>query len=981
MNAPTCCLVLLAFASTAAAQTPYPAPQPSALGGLQYRESVYPADADHDPAVPAPDTVLGFAVGQRTATPEQIVDYARIVAQASDRVRMVEYARSYEGRPLIYLVISSPANLARSAEIQQGMAALADPRGLDAARRAELIERLPGVGWLAYSIHGNESSGADASLAVIHHLAADRSEATRRLLDELVVIVDPSMNPDGRGRFVKGLAESRGTHPNVDDQSVLHTGYWPFGRGNHYLFDLNRDWIFGRHPETRGCIPEITRWRPLLVVEIHEMGSQDTFLFSPGRDPYNTNIPAYLHDWGKSFADDQARAFDRYGYPYYSGEWNEEWYPGYTSSWASLKGANGVLYEQARIAEDGVQRPTHLLSYQQSVHHQLISSFANLETLRRERRRMLEIFTADRAEVASARGPYANRSFVILPTANGGRLEDLLDLVRLQGFEAHRVVRGLRVGSATDQLGRELRNFELPAGSIVLRNRQPEARLLAAIFEFDPKISDTALAKEREQVLKGGGTTVYDTTAWNISMMFGLEAVTVPQHLDAGLERLDLEARRPAASIATETPQAIALAVSGADDRAVAFAARLMERGLYVRANTEPSRLDGHELPIGSVALTRDDNRQRADWQAQAHEVATQLGIALHPVTHGRAPGDLADLGGQEWRLLARPNIALMSRGMTNMLDVGAVWYLLDHRLGIRHTHLDETRVAAFDLRRYNVIYLPERWGRAELPPALVTALGDWVRAGGTLVAAGNAARALMAGEQPLVATRPIEKVIGEDIAPFQDAIHREWLAQLPPPSSEVTWGRTAAPGARYPWSGTAEPAGAAPGKPAEPAARQETARNEGRKRADAWQSLFMPSGALVAVRADTRHWLAAGTGPVLPVLFSNSPVLMAAPPVESPFRIGVYSPAEGGAGVLNWAPLPAKHELRVRMAGLLWPEARERIASSAWATREAVGRGQVILFAHAPAFRAAQLGAMRVLENALVLGPGIGASQPVLLP
>jgi hypothetical protein len=428
-----------------------------------------------------------------------------------------------------------------------------------------------------------------------------------------------------------------------------------------------------------------------------------------------------------------------------------------------------------------------------------------------------------------------------------------------------------------------------------------------------------------------------------------------------------------------DAPQAIALAVSGADDRALAFAGRIMERGLFVRANAEPSRLDGHELPIGSVVLTRDDNRNRADWQAQAREVAAQLGMALHTVSHGRAPGVLADLGGNQWRLLAKPNVALMSRGMTNMLDVGAVWYLLDHRLGIRHTHLDETRVAGFDLRRYNVIYLPERRGSSELPPALVAALKDWVRAGGTLIAVGNSARALMAGEQPLAATRPVEVAIGEDIAPYQDAIYREWLAQLPVPAGDVTWGRTAAPGATYPWNGSVAPAKAAPAK-SEPV-KDEPAKPEERKRADAWQSLFMPSGALVGARVDTKHWLAAGTGPVLPVLYSDSPVLMAAPPVESPFRIGVYSPAEGDGAVLNWAPLPAKHELRVRMAGLLWPEARERIASSAWVTREAIGRGQVILFAHAPAFRAAQLGAMRVLENALVLGPGLGASQPVSLP
>jgi hypothetical protein len=399
----------------------------------------------------------------------------------------------------------------------------------------------------------------------------------------------------------------------------------------------------------------------------------------------------------------------------------------------------------------------------------------------------------------------------------------------------------------------------------------------------------------------------------------------------------------------------------------------MMERGFQVRANGEASRLDGHDLPVGSIAVTLDDNRDREDWQAAAREVAGELGISLRAIGHGRAPGVLADLGGRHWQLLARPQIAMLSRGSTNMLDFGATWYLLDHRLGIRHSHLDESRIGAYDLRRYNVIVLPERWGPgggggagagAALPPGLAASLAEWVRAGGTLVAVGNSARALMSGDPPLVATRPIEAVIGEDLAPYQDALYREWLAAQPLPAGDAIWGVSAAPGAKYPWQGSPE-----------------LAKAEERKRADAWQGMLMPSGALVGTRVDTRHWLAAGTGPVLPVLFSNSPVLMATPPVEAPIRIGAYSAGDGESAVLNWAPVPAGQELRVRMSGLLWPEARERIASSAWVTRESVGRGQVILFAHAPAFRAAQLGAIRVLENALVLGPGMGASQAVVLP
>ncbi|MDZ7791622.1 MAG: M14 family metallopeptidase [Xanthomonadales bacterium] len=953
--------LLLTPMALAQTTTPYPEPAPSPLVGLEYPQSLFPETADHDPDVPLPETVLGFEVGEQVATSGQIVEYARLMAEASDRVELVEYGETFEGRPLVYLAISTPENLARRDEIQSGMAALADPRDSDAGERERLVEELPAVAWLGYSIHGNESSGSDASLAVLYHLAADRSEATSSLLSDLVVIIDPNMNPDGRMRFVNGVHQARGAQPNVDDQSLVHTGYWPYGRGNHYLFDLNRDWMYARQPETRGRIPHVVDWKPMLFVDIHEMGSQDTFLFSPPRKPYNPHLPPYRMEMAQRFADEQAQAFDAFGYPYYSGEWNENWFPGYSDAWATLRGAQGILYEQARIADDGVQRDTHLLSYRQSVHHQVLSTFANLETLRANRSRMLSNYASDRAELVSDDSPYSERSFVFPPSENQGRINELLELLAIQEIETHRLTDEVRVSRATDVLGREQRDVTLPEGTIVVRNRQPAARLVAAMFEFDPEIGEAALEAERKSVLKDGSSTIYDTTGWNIPMMFGLDALSVPEHLERSLEAIDPE--RVVAEPQTAA-DAIALVASGHDDRTVALAARLLERGVQVRANTRESELDGKDLPVGSIAITRDDNRNLDDWQQRVADAAAELGLAVHPIGHGRAPGEKADLGGGYWEVLEQPKVALIGRGGVNMLDFGSVWYLLDHRLGIRNSHLDANRAGRSDLRRYNVLYLPDVWG-GSLPDGLMDALSDWVNNGGTLVASGSSAEALTAGEDPMVSVRTLSKVAGEDLTGYQDALHREWLAANDPLPDDI-WGHAADSGAGFPWQGIEDELPAA----------------DERKRRDEWQQQFMPSGALVAARVDTEHWLAAGTGEFLTLLFSDSPVLMSKPPAQAPLRVGVYSQVEEAqARLVGWAPVPEDRQLRVRTGGLLWPEARERIAHGAWVARERVGDGQVILFAHEPAFRAAQLGAMRILENALIYGPGLGTNQPVELP
>lgn len=960
-------LLLLLIVSASHAQTPYGRPVSNEIEGLAYELSLYPDGAQHDPSIPTPDALLGFPVGQRSATSAQIVEYAYQLAGASNRVQVIEYGRTYEKRPLIYLVISSPENLARQDTIQANMARLADPReGLSQRQRENIVAGTPAVAWMSYSIHGNENSGSDASLVVMHHLASDQSPKTQQLLKDLVIIVDPNKNPDGRERHLNAIEQNRGLHPNIDDQALLHGGYWPYGRGNHYLFDLNRDWIYARHPETRGRIREITKWRPVLLVDAHEMGAQDTFLFSPPREPHNPHLPPYRKGMADAFADDQARAYDQFGYPYYSGEWNEDWYPGYTDAWASMRGALGILYEQARLAEDGVQRDTHNISYKQSVHHQAISSFANLETLARERETMLTAFAEDRASVVSDKGPYANRSWVILPTDNAGRLKDLLDLVAIQSFEVHVVTEDMRLSQAKNPWGQVQRDVMVPAGALVLRNRQPEARSLAAMFEFDPQISESALIKEREAVLGEGDSTIYDTTGWNITMMFGLDAYEVPEHLERHLKPIDpaSHAAGMVESANQPTPETlIAWVASGADDRANALAARLMEQGVHVRANKTASELDGIELPMGSIAVTMNDNRHLSDWQARVKQTASALKLTVHPVGFGRAPGDLADLGGGEWEALTQPKVALVSRGMVNMLDVGAVWWMLDHRLGIRSSQLDEKRASWMDLRRYNVIYLPERWGGPAMPAAMQQALQTWVAQGGTLIAVGNSARALMMADDAMVSTRMLSGVVGDDLSPYQDQVHREWLAERDPLPDNI-WGHEAAP-TSTPWS----------------AIEKKVPPSDERKRNDQWNRQFMPSGALVATRPVGDHWLNAGRNEFMSVLFSNSPILMASNRVEAPVRVGAYVAAQSEAHHVGWAPVPEGHALTIRMGGLLWPEGRERLASGAWVTRERIGQGQVILFAHAPAFRAAQLGAMRVLENALILGPGLGANAAIELP
>ena len=130
-----------------------------------------------------------------------------------------------------------------------------------------------------------------------YQLAAGSDPTTKKILEELVVSIDPVENPDGRERYLQQLKQWRGAVVNSDASSLDHSGFWPYGRGNHYLFDLNRDWFATVHPETRGKVSAILEWKPQFLVDAHEMGAYDTYLFNPPRAPFNPFLPKAIYKW------------------------------------------------------------------------------------------------------------------------------------------------------------------------------------------------------------------------------------------------------------------------------------------------------------------------------------------------------------------------------------------------------------------------------------------------------------------------------------------------------------------------------------------------------------------------------------------------------------------------------------------------------------------------------------------------------------
>ena len=950
---------------------------------MAYEEPFFPK-AKYIPSVPTPDSVLGFPVGSRPATHAQIEAVFKALAAKSPRCKLVAYGKTHEGRALCYMVIASEANLSRLDSLKAELAKLADPRKVAKEEGDQLAATLPAVAWMAYAIHGDEMSGSDAALAVAYHLAAGADADVTNLLDKLVVIMDPLMNPDGRDRFLAMQAQNRTVQPSVDDQSLLHTGVWPSGRMNHYLFDMNRDWIFATQPETRGRLRAVNEWNPHYFMESHEMDSQGTFLFLPAREAINPNEPDNVRKWQVEFAKDLAAAFDARGWRYYNGEWNDDWYPGYSSSWSALRGAVANLYEQAGIGTDAVRRGEGTLeSYREAVHKQLVSSMANLAFLAKNRQAVLADFLAEKRKSVGTDASILAHTFAVLPSANATRQRRFLDLMALEGFDVYSAGESF-TAQGKDRLGREVKDMKFPAGTLLIPARQPLARLVNAMLEFDPHTLPQFLTDERRDLLRFGRSRIYDITGWSLPMLFDVQTFDLPAGLPSEAQPKPVSSSAIAVAPMTNADTSVAYVIDGADDASVAAAGRLMERGVWVRVAAKPFQFDNREFARGSVVVEHKDNANLAgQLTGVVSNVCAELSLTAIGVRTGYGPGDLPDLGGEHFVLLKPPRIAIFGREPIQPYSYGSAWYLIDHILGLRASYLDTQNLPNTDLRRYNVLVLPDG-ADADALKSGMKPLKDWVTAGGTLVAIGSSAAVFASETNGLGATRQLPDVLGKKMDDYRQAVVREWEGRQTTPDPAKVWAFSPPTEVIYPWLvGESE----------------DKDKEEDLKRRDAWRAIFMPAGVLLAGRVDDRSWLTAGCGEYVPLVYSGRTILLAPPTVLAPVRLGFFNPAppkppeaaapapsadskekkkDDAKPAPGWTIAPPGFEMRLRMSGLLWPEAADRLANAAYVTRESLGAGQLILFASDPTFRGAALGTSRIFANAITLGPGMGASEPI---
>ncbi|MCC7055318.1 MAG: hypothetical protein IT355_18745 [Gemmatimonadaceae bacterium] len=686
----------------------------------------------YDPRVPTPRAILGYDNGDRFTPQRAMLRYIERIAATSRRVKVDTVSRTFEGREMLVITVTSEANMGRLAEIQRDARRIADPRGAAPGDVEAAIKRTPAIVWLAHSVHGGEASGAEAGLALLYQLAAGSDAETLMALDSTVVLIDPNENPDGRERFTHDLERMTSSAGIASDpQALNNAGTWPGPRTSHYYFDLNRDWFTQSHPESKGRVRTFLQWMPQVAIDLHEQGSSATFYFAPPREPDNANNPKHLPKWFDIFAAAHGAAFDTHGWSYFRREGYDSFYPGYGEGWPMLTGSIGMLFESASSAGGAVMRNDGTLrTLRQAAWEHYTAEWTTVRTSARRRTELLRDYAQSRQEAITSHAREAGRG-VVFVRDDQGRADSLAMSLRANGIDVGRLGADADLAGATPYGSTTAAvTTRVRAGAYVVDYAQPQGHLAKALLEPDAALDSAFLKFELELRRTGSRNRFYDVTAWSLPMAWRVQAYTV-RTIPAGLTPVTDLPR--AAAVALPAAQ-YAYAFEPGSESSIRLLASLLRESIRVWHAPMPFTSGGAKFPHGAFVVRVAQND--ATVHARVSALALAAGAQVHAIGSAGV-SDGTDLGSNSVVPVRAPRVAVLGGAPVSGTPFGFIWYALDQRLGYPSTFIDASYLAGGDLSRYSVLIVPSVQGGAldrVLGDGGKARLAEWVRSGGVLI-------------------------------------------------------------------------------------------------------------------------------------------------------------------------------------------------------------------------------------------------------
>ncbi|MGI9545056.1 MAG: M14 family metallopeptidase, partial [Cyclobacteriaceae bacterium] len=640
--------------------------------------------------------------------------YMYALAAASDRVQLEVYAHTYEQRPLLLLIISSVDNLSRIEEIRQQHVQLSSPTesgNLD-------IKSMPVVTWLGYSVHGNEASGSNSSLLVAYHLAAAQGSAIDQLLDETIVLIDPSINPDGLNRFASWVNSHKSQSPDTDPNNLEHNEAWPRGRTNHYWFDLNRDWLPVQHPESQGRLKKFHHWKPNILTDHHEMGTNRTFFFQPGIPSRNHPLtPAQTFELTAEIGKYHAEALDKIGSLYYSKEGYDDYYYGKGSTYPDVNGSIGILFEQASSRGHAQKSDNGTLTFPFAIRNHFTTSLSSLQAGLELRTRLLEHQrTFYQTALRDARADQV-KGYVFGSSSDPARTASFLKVLQRHQIKVHTLSRDLTNGG---------QSFS-PQNSFVVSLEQPQYRLIQAIFEKRTSFQDSLF---------------YDVSAWTLPLAFNLDYSPLDQRqLQRGLIGAEVTEVMPLAGKVTGGESKYAYLFRWDGYYAPRALQRILKKGLRAMVSNKAfTAATGQQFDRGTIVIPVVGQKLDAfGITSLMQEIANNDGIEVFAMPSGQSQRGV-DLGSPSLDVLKQPKIMLLAEGDINSYEVGEVWHLMDQRYKMNISLISQNKFNQMNLDKYNTLIMVNGQYKGITAKAQQK-LKAWVEKGNTVIATKGGAK------------------------------------------------------------------------------------------------------------------------------------------------------------------------------------------------------------------------------------------------
>ncbi|MEJ7643243.1 MAG: M14 family metallopeptidase [Chryseolinea sp.] len=661
--------------------------------------------------IQSPEEFLGYKLGDRFTRHHRVVEYFKHVADVLPNVELIQYGETYEHRPLVYAVITSRENFEKREEIR-----------LDNLKRTGMIEGTASgdkkpIVWMSYNVHGNEASSLEASMLTLYDLANSENSRTQEWLKNVVVVMDPCINPDGRDRYANFYNQFLNDPPNTDGVAREHREPWPGGRSNHYMFDLNRDWAWQTQLESQQRLLVYNKWMPQIHIDFHEQGINNPYFFAPAAEPLHGVISPWQREFQMMIGKNNAKYFDEKGWLYFTKEVFDLYYPSYGDTYPTYSGAIGMTYEQAGGGYAGLSITTQegdQLTLKDRLMHHYTSGLSTVEITAANATRVVDEFEKYFRENLTAPAA-AYKSYVIKSTNNSDKISKLTQWLDLHGIkyghpQAAKSTRGYDYQTQTSGV------VNINADDIVFNIFQAKSRFITTVFEPQSTLSDSL---------------TYDITAWNLMYAYNLSGLAVTERINVARPYQPIKVDND--NIASN-PYAYLFNYQSPKD--VEFLAALLKKKIKVRSSTQPFTVGGQSFEAGTLIVTRRNNESQPRFDSTIRSMANAMGRKIFTSTTGFVEKG-RDFGSSEVRYIKAPSVAVLMGEQTYSLSAGEIWYYFEQQIHYPITQIGTDYFKTVDFKDYDVLVIPD--GNYKMfDESTLDQLSSWVSAGGNLIIIAN---------------------------------------------------------------------------------------------------------------------------------------------------------------------------------------------------------------------------------------------------